>query len=77
MWAADAALAGESFDVVVDNNGKDMDAVGPVLSYAKSCGAKQFLFVSSCGIYKATDSLPHIEGDAVKPKAGKSLGITL
>ena len=74
IWA-DPGVVGEalresSFDVVIDNNGKDLGAVGPVLEGAKACGAKQFLFVSSCGIYKATDSPPLLEGDPVKPDAG-------
>lgn len=68
-----AALPGAAFDVVVDNNGKDMDVVGPVIDFAKASGAKQFLFVSSCGVYKATDCPPHVEGDAVKETAGHVL----
>ena len=64
------ALPNSSFDVVIDNNGKDLSAVGPVLEGAKACRAKQFLFVSSCGIYKSTNSPPLIEGDPVKEDAG-------
>lgn len=30
--------------------------------WAKSSGAKQFLFISSAGIYKPADELPHVEG---------------
>ncbi|WOH01684.1 hypothetical protein DCAR_0521069 [Daucus carota subsp. sativus] len=59
-------LEGSSFDVVLDNNGKDLDAVRPVADWAKSSGAKQFLFISSAGIYKLGDELPHVEGDVVK-----------
>mmetsp|Transcript_34906 Transcript_34906/g.90615 ORF Transcript_34906/g.90615 Transcript_34906/m.90615 type:complete len:416 (+) Transcript_34906:194-1441(+) len=74
VWAdpADVSskLDGESFDVVVDNNGKDLLAVGPVLEFAKAAGASQFLFVSSCGVYQATDSPPYLESDSVKPDAG-------
>jgi nucleoside-diphosphate-sugar epimerase len=55
---------------VVDNNGKDLAAVAPVLALAQSSGASQFLFVSSAGIYKTGDELPHVEGDAVKADAG-------
>ncbi|GHP08464.1 NAD dependent epimerase/dehydratase [Pycnococcus provasolii] len=67
---AAAVGAGARFDTVVDNNGKDMSTVGPVIDYAKSCGASQFLFVSSCGVYKTTHTPPHVEGDAVKESAG-------
>ncbi|XP_078445000.1 chloroplast stem-loop binding protein of 41 kDa [Wolffia australiana] len=70
VWGDPADLGkavGEAkFDVIVDNNGKDLDAVKPVADWAASSGVGQFLFVSSAGIYKPTDELPHVEGDAVK-----------
>jgi len=34
----------------------------PVADWAKASGAKQFLFISSAGIYKSTDEPPHVEG---------------
>lgn len=34
----------------------------PVADWAKSGGVKQFLFISSAGIYKATEEPPHVEG---------------
>ncbi|KAL3725591.1 hypothetical protein ACJRO7_030597 [Eucalyptus globulus] len=64
------AVGGEAFDAVLDNNGKDLDAVRPVADWAKSTGVKQFLFISSAGIYKPTDEPPHVEGDVVKADAG-------
>nr|XP_027096790.1 chloroplast stem-loop binding protein of 41 kDa a, chloroplastic-like [Coffea arabica]XP_027115673.1 chloroplast stem-loop binding protein of 41 kDa a, chloroplastic-like [Coffea arabica] len=63
-------LEGATFDAVLDNNGKDLDAVRPVADWAKSSGVKQFLFISSAGIYKPTDEPPHVEGDVVKADAG-------
>ncbi|KAI3958119.1 hypothetical protein MKW98_020761 [Papaver atlanticum] len=63
-------VPGAAFDVVLDNNGKDLDTVRPVVDVAKSAGVKQFLFISSAGIYKATVEPPHVEGDAVKADAG-------
>ncbi|CAI9107841.1 OLC1v1007310C1 [Oldenlandia corymbosa var. corymbosa] len=63
-------LDGVAFDTVLDNNGKDIDAVRPVADWAKSSGVKQFLFISSAGIYKPTDEPPHVEGDVVKADAG-------
>lgn len=59
-------LEGSAFDVVLDNNGKDLDTVRPVADWAKSSGVKQFLFISSAGIYKPTDEPPHVEWDFVK-----------
>ncbi|CAI9781166.1 unnamed protein product [Fraxinus pennsylvanica] len=60
-------LEGKAFDVVLDNNGKDLDTVRPVADWAKSSGVKQFL---SAGIYKPTDEPPHVEGEVVKADAG-------
>ena len=34
----------------------------PVVDWAKSSGAGQFLFISSAGIYRPTDEPPHVEG---------------
>ncbi|KAK8630709.1 hypothetical protein V6N13_079490 [Hibiscus sabdariffa] len=66
MWGDPAdvgnVVAGATFDVVLDNNGKDLDTVRPVIDRAKSSGVKQFLFISSAGIYKPTDEPPHVEG---------------
>ncbi|KAJ7972796.1 chloroplast stem-loop binding protein of 41 kDa [Quillaja saponaria] len=63
-------IEGEAFDVVLDNNGKDLGTVRPVVDWAKSSGVKQFLYISSAGIYKPTDEPPHVEGDVVKADAG-------
>lgn len=63
-------VGGVEFDVVLENNGKDLDTVKPVADWAKSTGVKQFLFISSAGIYKQSDELPHVEGDPVKSDAG-------
>ncbi|KAF9604503.1 hypothetical protein IFM89_007624 [Coptis chinensis] len=46
-----------AFDVVLDNNGKDLDTVRPVVDWAKSASVKQFLCISSAGIYKQIDEL--------------------
>ncbi|XP_031121964.1 chloroplast stem-loop binding protein of 41 kDa a, chloroplastic [Ipomoea triloba] len=63
-------LDGQVFDAVLDNNGKDLDTVKPVADWAKSCGVKQFLFISSAGIFKPTEEPPHIEGESVKADSG-------
>lgn len=68
--AIGTVLQGLTFDVVLDNNGKDLETVRPVADWAKSSGAGQFLFISSAGIYKQTEEPPHVEGDAVKADAG-------
>ncbi|XP_058077699.1 chloroplast stem-loop binding protein of 41 kDa a, chloroplastic [Magnolia sinica] len=62
-------VQGAAFDVVLDNNGKDLDTVRPVADWAKNAGAEQFLYISSAGIYKPADEPPHVEGDVVKADA--------
>ncbi|BBH10300.1 chloroplast stem-loop binding protein of 41 kDa, partial [Prunus dulcis] len=62
-------MEGTAFDVVLENNGKDLDTVRPVADWAKSSGVKQFLYISSAGIYKPTEEPPHVEGDVVKADA--------
>ena len=64
-----AACASGKYDVVVDNNGKDLDTCQPVIDWAVGQGASQFLYVSSAGIYKPSVTPPHVEGDAVKESA--------
>ena len=77
MWSNPADLksnlSGAKFDIVCDNNGKDLDSVGPVAEFAKEAGAEQFFFISSAGIYKPTPTPPHVEGDAVKETAGHAI----
>ncbi|CAI5469540.1 unnamed protein product [Closterium sp. Yama58-4] len=58
------------FDVVLDNNGKDLDTVKPVADWASAAGVRQFLFISSAGIYTPSSETPHVEGDAVKESSG-------
>ncbi len=61
--------AGE-FDIVYDNNGKDMDACKALIdTYASK--VKHYVFVGSAGAYVANDVEPmHVEGDARKSSAG-------
>jgi nucleoside-diphosphate-sugar epimerase len=51
----------------------------PVVDWAKSAGVKQFLFISSAGIYKPTDEPPHVEGVtlcAIEPTELKWIGLS-
>ena len=58
------------FDIVYDNNGKDMDACKPLIdTYASK--VKHYVFVGSAGAYVANDVEPmHVEGDERKASAG-------
>jgi nucleoside-diphosphate-sugar epimerase len=65
-----AKLAGESFDAVFDNNGRELSDTQPL---AEIClhhlagKVKHFVYVSSAGVYLPTDQPPHKEEDAVDP----------
>lgn len=61
------------FDAVVDNNGKDLKEVRPIIDWAVSNWCQQFIYVSSCGIYKEANEPPHVEGDAIKKDASHAI----
>lgn len=65
-----SALPSGPFDVVYDNNGKDLDACKPLIDHFKG-RVKHYVFVSSAGAYVANDVEPmHVEGDKRKASAG-------
>lgn len=60
----------DSFDIVYDNNGKDIDACKPLIDHFKG-KVKHYVFVGSAGAYNANSVEPmHVEGDARKSSAG-------
>lgn len=61
-------LAGETFDAIFDNNGRELSDTQPLIELF---GGKlqHFVYVSSAGVYLKSDQMPHIEGDAVDPKS--------
>jgi len=65
-----AATGDGKFDVVVDNNGKNLETVKPVVDWALAVGANQFIFVSSAGMYLPQVAVPVTEEDPVKESAG-------
>ena len=73
VWADPGDLAskagGEQFDVVVDNNGKDLAFGRARRGLRRERKRVQFFFVSSAGMYVPTATPPHLEGDAVKESA--------
>ncbi|RWW03897.1 hypothetical protein GW17_00032910 [Ensete ventricosum] len=47
----------------------------PVADWAKSAGVEQFLYISSAGIYKPFDEIPHVEGVCI-PIPGSGMQLT-
>lgn len=64
--ALTAALSGQKFDVVYDNNGRELSDSQPLIDIAKEMGA-HFVYMSSAGVYLKSPVMPHIEGDEVDP----------
>ena len=58
----------ESFDVVFDNNGRELTDTQPLAEIFQG-RVKHFVYMSSAGVYLKSDQMPHLEGDAVDPKS--------
>jgi UDP-glucose 4-epimerase len=61
-------LAGESFDAIFDNNGRELSDTQPLAEIFKG-RIQHFVYVSSAGVYLKSDQMPHVEGDPVDPKS--------
>jgi len=61
-------LAGESFDAIFDNNGRELSDTQPLVELFNG-KVSHFVYVSSAGVYLKSDQMPHIEGDAVDPNS--------
>ncbi len=61
-------LAQESFDVIFDNNGRELADTQPLAEVFQG-RVKHFIYMSSAGVYLKSDQMPHLEGDAVDPKS--------
>ncbi|MBW4482122.1 MAG: NAD-dependent epimerase/dehydratase family protein [Tildeniella torsiva UHER 1998/13D] len=61
-------LAGETFDAIFDNNGRELSDTQPLVELFGD-KLQHFVYVSSAGVYLKSDQMPHIEGDAVDPKS--------
>ena len=61
-------LAGESFDAIFDNNGRELSDTQPLVEIFNG-KVQHFVYVSSAGVYLKTPQMPHVEGDSVDPKS--------
>lgn len=61
-------LAGESFDAIFDNNGRELSDTQPLAEIFQD-KVKHFVYVSSAGVYLKSAQMPHREGDPVDPKS--------
>jgi nucleoside-diphosphate-sugar epimerase len=63
-----AKLSQEKFDVIFDNNGRELTDTQPLAEIFQD-HLQHFVYMSSAGVYLKSDQLPHVEGDAVDPKS--------
>ncbi|ELR98122.1 NAD-dependent epimerase/dehydratase family protein [Gloeocapsa sp. PCC 73106] len=61
-------LAGEHFDAIFDNNGRELADTQPLVELFQG-KIQHFVYVSSAGVYLPTHQLPHREGDAIDPQS--------
>ena len=61
-------LAGERFDAIFDNNGRELSDTQPLVELFGD-QVQHFIYVSSAGVYLKSDEMPHAEGDAVDPNS--------
>ncbi|EME29440.1 Chloroplast stem-loop binding protein of 41 kDa a, chloroplastic [Galdieria sulphuraria] len=59
-------------DWIIDNFSKDVETTKPLVELASQIGVRHYLFVSSAGIYKASEMTPHFENDPVNSDAAIS-----
>jgi nucleoside-diphosphate-sugar epimerase len=63
-----AKLSQEQFDVIFDNNGRELADTQPLAEIFLH-RVQHFVYMSSAGVYLKSDQMPHVEGDAVDPKS--------
>jgi UDP-glucose 4-epimerase len=63
-----AKLSHESFDVIFDNNARELTDTQPLAEIFQD-RVQHFVYMSSAGVYLKSDQLPHVEGDPVDPKS--------
>jgi nucleoside-diphosphate-sugar epimerase len=62
------ALAGQSFDAIFDNNGRELSDTQPLIELFHG-QIQHFIYMSSAGVYLKSDQMPHKEGDALDPNS--------
>jgi nucleoside-diphosphate-sugar epimerase len=63
-----AKLSQEKFDVVFDNNGRELSDTKPLVEIFGD-RVRHFVYISSAGVYLKSSQMPHREGDSVDPNS--------
>jgi len=64
-------LKDEAVDVIFDNNGRELSDTQPLADLFQA-KVQHFVYMSSAGVYRKSDQMPHCEGDAIDPKSRHS-----
>lgn len=64
-------IGDNTFDVVYDNNGRELSDSQALVDVAEKMGA-HYVYMSSAGVYKKSEIMPHIEGDEIDVKCRHS-----
>lgn len=61
-------LGAEEFDAIFDNNGRELSDTQPLVELFQG-RLQHFVYISSAGVYRQSDQMPHQENDPVDPKS--------
>jgi nucleoside-diphosphate-sugar epimerase len=61
-------LGAEEFDAIFDNNGRELSDTQPLVELFQG-RLQHFIYISSAGVYRQSDQMPHQENDPVDPKS--------
>lgn len=61
-------LAGQKFDAIFDNTGRELADTKPLVDLFKD-QISHFIYVSSAGVYLPSEQMPHREDDPVDPQS--------
>jgi len=75
--AVDKAIGGASFDYVYDNWSKSPEDASHVANKARAWGVKNFVFVSSAGMYTPSEEFPMIEKEPTKTTGQREVEMLL
>ena len=67
----------KKFDYIIDNFSKNAANATFGLKIAKDAAAKQYVFISSAGMYKGSGKVPHDENDPVKENDARKVELSI
>ena len=75
--ATTSPFGDRKFDYIVDNWSKNTANATFGLNLARNAATKQYVFISSAGMYKGSGKVPHHENDPVKENDARKVELTV